>query len=287
MSESLEQKIVELNRELTTLKEDHNKLSLEAKKLAERRDSIHKRIKNLRVEVLDLKEKRDTLNERVQELKSLRDRARAEIRDKNNQIYKLKEKVGRTLEKRELNGIHKIQKDINSLEWKIQTTHLTLTEEKSLVERVRLLEAQLLIHTQIQKLKSDLVESQAESNTLKVKAETYHEKLLTLAEQSQTHHEKMIESLNKIHDFQAEADHLHQIYVQTRNETRFYRQKQGEISHKIKNLKQKLHRAEEERQTRRRLEIHKALKDKALKKFRRGEKLTLDEFKILAEQGDL
>lgn len=287
MFELLKQRIAELNRELATLNEDHDRLSLEAKKWAERRDSIHGQVKSLRTEAADLKEKRDKLNARVQELKTLREQAKTELRERNAQILELKAKLGVLMEKKPPKSMHEIQKEIESLEWRIQTTHLTLEEEKSLIDRVRPLEAQLLVHNQILKLKDALVKLKTEREALGFKAKLYHERLSELAEQSQAFHETMLEILNRIHAFQAEADTAHQKYVQTKQQAQDFRQKHVNLSHQIKILKQKLHQAEEERQAKRRLEIRKELEEKALEKLSRGGKLTWEEFKILAEQGIL
>lgn len=276
--ESLEQRITELNRELAVLKEKLDKLNLEARKWAEERNVIHEQIKKLQKEASGLKGKRDEINEMVRKLKGLREKAREERKEKHAQILSLKKELRNIMKKRPLKDMNEIKREIETLEWKIQTTSLMLNEEKSLVERVRPLEAQLLIHRQIQKLKEDIFELQMEKEKLEAKAKLHHEKLSKLAEQSQKFHETRLEVLKRIGDFKVEADIAHQKYVWTKQQAKDLRRKYVKILHQIEALKQKLRQAEEKKQAERQLELRKELEERALKKLRRGEKLTLEEF---------
>ena len=89
MSESLKQKIAELNQVLAPLKKELDKLNSEAKEWAEKRNAIHRQIKKLRQEAADLKQRRDALNEQVQELKSQREKTRVKRKQKHVQIIRI------------------------------------------------------------------------------------------------------------------------------------------------------------------------------------------------------
>lgn len=279
------QKIEDLSRELSIIKEERDMLNLEVRESLKKRNSIHHQIRGLRAEATVLREKRDALNERVQELKRLREQAKMQSKKIHDQILKLEEKVENSMEKRLPHNISEIERKIESLDWKIQTTPLTLEEERPLVNQVRLLEAQLSIHKQIEVLDKHLVELKAEKEALEVKAKHYHEELSEFAEQSQKFHKKMVEVLKKVDSFRVEANRLHQKYLETKQQAQELHQRHAEISHQVSSLKQALHREEEEKQAQRQLELRKEMKEKALKKMKRGEKLSWEEFKILAEQG--
>ena len=284
MSNPLKQRIEELNRRLASLKEELDKLNLEARRWAEKRNSIQKQIKVLRTKVADLKEKRDELNERVQELKNLREQARAERREKHNQILKLKEKLRRLTEKKPIRSMRDVESEIERLEWKIQTTSLPVREEEMLIDQVRALETQLSTHKQIRKLEENLLELRAEEKALETKAKLHHEKLSELAKQSQGFHEKMTETLSEIHALRAEADDTHQKYVEIKQQAQPLHQEREELLRQAKSLKQKLRQAEEKKQLKRQRELRKELVEKALEKLKRGEKLNWEEFKVLSEQ---
>ena len=287
MSESLEQRIGKLNQELAPLKEERNRLNLEAKKWAEKRNAIHKQIKDIRTKAADLKEKRDNINEKVQELKNLRDQAKTKRKEKHAQILKLKEQLGSLTERKPSQTMRNIRRDIEKLEWQIQTTSLPVKEENQLINQVRQLEAQLSVHKQIEKSKEELMTLRTEEKALETEAKTYHAKLSELAEQSQKFHEEMLENLNKARSLKVEADSAHQKYVEIKQQAQNLHQKCVELLDKIKTFEKELHETEEKKQTKRQHELLKELEEKALEKLKRGEKLTWEEFKILAEKGKI
>lgn len=285
--ENIEKRIDELNRECSALKEKLDKLNSEAMKWAEKRNAIHERIKKLRIEDGELKGKRDAINEKVRELKGLRDTARNVRKEKRVKILRLREELRALAKNKPPRSMHEIQEKIESLEWKIQTTPLAFKEEKALIDQVRPLEAQLLVYKQMQKLRDAIFKSQQESETLEAEAKLYHEKLSELAEQSQAFHEMRIKALNQIRPIKLDADVAHQKYVWTKEQAQDLRQKYVELSHQIESLEQKLRQAEEEKRAERQTELLKELEDRAKEKLKRGEKLTLEEFKILTEKGIL
>ena len=284
MSESLGQRIGKLNQELAPLKEERDKLNLEAKKWADKRNSIHEKIKKLRTEAAGVKEKRDILNEKVQKLKSLREQAKTKHKEKRGQILKLKEKIRSLTERKPSQSMRSIQREIEKIEWKIQTTSLPVKEEEMLISQVRQLETQLPIHKQIKKSKEELMVLRTEEKALETKVKTCHENLSELAEQSQQFHEKMLENLNKARSLKVEADSAHQKYIEIKQQAQNLHQKCVELLDTIKNFEKELREAEEKKQIKRQRELRKEVEERALEKLKRGEKLTWEEFKILAEK---
>jgi len=285
--EALEQKVAELNRELGAVKEKLDDLDSQAQKWAEKRSSVHERIKKLQAEASDLRSKRDALNEKVHELKGLREKARKKQKENRVKTSKLSEELKALMKRKPPLSMGETQRKIGSLEWKIQTSSLTLEEEKPLVEQVKYLETQLLVHKQIQKLKGNINELRTQNEKLEAEAKSFHEQLSEVAEQSQTFHEKSLEILNQIRAIRVQADVAHTRYVWTTQQSQELHKKYVNIAGQIKSLKQKLRRAEERKKAERQTELLTELEKKALEKLKRGEKLTLEEFKVLAEKGIL
>ena len=284
MPESIEQKIEELSLELASVKTQRDKLNSQAKSWTKKRNSIHEQTRKLRTEANSLKEKRDALNQKVRELKNLREQAKALRKEKHSQILKLREKI-RTLDERSPpRNLRAIQKEIESLEWKIQTTSLAVKEEEKLISRVGRLEIQQKILRQLQESKNILIELQAEETALATKAKSHHQKLSELAEQSQKLHEQRLEILSNIQNFKAEADNAHQEYVKTREKADAIHQRCLELGQKISSLKQKQRNVEEAKQAKRQKQLLREAREKALEKRKRREKLTWEEFKLLTEQ---
>ena len=278
MSKSHKEKITELRQQLTPLREEHDKLNSEAKEWAGKRNSVHKQIKKLRAKAQELKQKRDELNTRVQELKTLREEANKECRERHAQIKKLRKKIGALTEKKPSRSMDDLQIEMEKLEWKIQTTPLTLKEEKGLIDQIRPLENQLLIYRKLQKVKNDLTELRTEEEELESKAQTHHKEILEIAEQSQELHKEMMDVLNEAGTLQDEADNAHQRFLELK-------QKAQSLHQRIEPLREEIHSIEEENKAKHELELRKGLEERALEKLKRGEKLTWEEFKVLAEKG--
>ena len=287
IADSTKNKIESLNQELAPLKEERNKLNLEAKKWADKRNALHEKIRNLRKGAANIKEKRDALNEQVKELKNLRDQVKSKRNEKLDKISELKEKIRELKEKRPEVNLRQVEQQIEEIDWKIQTTSLPVKEEQDLVNQVRQLEIQLVAQKQIKKVKKKLFKLRTDEKTFGAEAKTIHEKLAELAEQSQKFHAQMIEILDTARKLQVEADEAHQKYVETKQQAQQQHQKCVELLEKIKAIERELKETADNRQAERRSELQKELEERALAKLKRGEKLLWEEFQILAEKGIL
>ncbi len=287
MSESPKDKIERLNQELIPLKDEQNRLNLEAKKWADKRNVLHEKINSLRKEASNIKEKRDALNEQVQELKKLRDEAKTRRKQRKDKISELKEKLGRMTEKRPPQNLQAIEREIEKIDWKIQTTSLPVKEEEQLINQVRQLEAQLSSQRQIKKVKEELWELRSKEKNLGIEAKALHEKLSELAEQSQKFHEQMLETLDKTRKLQVEADDFHQKHMKTKQQSQNLHQKCVEVLGKIRTFEGELKESADKKKAERQSELQKELEERALAKLKRGEKLMWEEFRILAEKGIL
>jgi len=286
LPESPKWKIDELNQKLNALKQERDKYNSEAKVWAEKRNAIHEQIKTLRDEAKHLKEKRDSINQKVKELKALREQARSEQKQKRVQISNVKEKIRVILEKKPSRPLPSIQKEIDSLEWKIQTTSMPVKEEKVLVDQIRILESQRAVHKQLQEMKNTLIELQTEEKALATKAKLHHETLAELAQQGQSFHEQMLELLTKAQSLKLEADAAHQKHVEFRQKANQTHQNFLELLQKTRGIQQEIQKKEEEQRAEKQRELRKEAMEKIREKMKRGEKLTWEEFKLLSEQED-
>lgn len=287
LSESLEHRIKELDQLLTPLKEEAGKLELEAKTWREKRNSLNMAVRKLRDGAVALREKRDPINEEVKDLKRLREEATLERKERALQISELKEGLRTLLGKKPSPTRESIQEKIKSLEWRIQTTSLSVKEEEPLIDQIRVLESQLLIHQQIRKLEEDIIEKRAEEQTFVVRAQQLHEKLSELARQSQTLHEKRLKSLDESRSIKSDADDAHQKFLEIKQKAEDAHEKCVALLHRRASLQQELRQKDEEKQAKRQVELREEVEAKALKKLKEGDKLTWEEFKILADQGKL
>lgn len=285
MPETPKTKIERLNQELAPLKEEQNRLNAEAKKWADKRDFLNEKIRDLRKKANAIKEKRNTFNKKVRKLKSLRNQLKGEYKEKRDRISELQEKIRVLEETKPKRNLRQVQRRIEEIDWKIQTSLLSMKEEQNLVSQVRQLENELVVQKQIEKMKSKLYELNEEEKKLGLEAKEIHAKLSDLAEQSQNFHLKMIEFLENAKTLQSEADEAHQKHEKARQHAQKIREKCTELLKKIKAIRKELKESLDKKKAERQNELQKQLEEKALAKLKSGEKLIWEEFQILAKKG--
>jgi uncharacterized coiled-coil DUF342 family protein len=279
------QKIEELTQRLVVLKEQKSRLDAEARGLKEKRDKLNEQFMSARTEILELKNERNKLNETVKELKRQRSETNMGIQEKIGEIRRLRQEIEALTRKKPSKSLQTLQREVENIEWMIQTTSLSLQEEKELVERVKQLEAQLNIHKKLSQLNQKRLELQAELKAFGAQSKLYHEKLVETAQKSQGIHEKMLEKVGEAKKLKLEADSLHQIFIQVKEKKRSIQGEMAEILNQMKKLKEEV-RGEEEREKKKREEaLLEKLESQAREKLKRGEKLTWEEFKIITEKG--
>jgi uncharacterized coiled-coil DUF342 family protein len=120
---------------------------------------------------------------------------------------------------------------------------------------------------------------------LEINAKHFHEELTENAQKSQQIHAKMLEKIEDSKKFKTEADSLHKLFLQTREEARPIREEFLEISNQIRTLSMEIQREENDKKKKSEGALREKLEKQAREKLKRGEKLTWEEFQLLAEKG--
>ncbi|MGQ9529854.1 MAG: coiled-coil protein [Candidatus Bathycorpusculaceae bacterium] len=281
---SEEMKIRDLTQRLSELEEQERGFAAKAKELAEKRDKLNEQFKSLRAEIFGLRSERDRLNEEVKELKKQRDAAKTEIREKMDEIKKINHEINVLSQKMPSKSLQILQKEFESLEWKIQTTPLSLKEERKVIEQVKQLGTQINIHKKFEQLNQKVVELKAELKALQTKSKMFHEKLTEKAQESQKIHEKLLEKIEESKKIKVEADGFHKLFLQEKEKVKPVQEEISKISNKIKMLKEETRRKEAEEKKKRDESLREKLEKQAKDKLKRGEKLTWEEFQLLTEK---
>jgi uncharacterized coiled-coil DUF342 family protein len=271
-----------LTQRLATLREQIDKANAETKPHIERRDRLNEKFKKLRQEMNEIKITRDNLNQKVRTLKQRRDATRIKIKTQIEEVKAHNQKITELKTRTSRESRQELQKEFDGIEWKIQTTPLDTKEEKRLIENVRQLETQLNIYKKIDKRVKKIVEIRKELEALETSADSAHQELTATAEKSQEIHAKMIAKLNESKEVKAEADSLHAAYVQAKEQVKPLHEEFKKLTEK----KRKLQVTVREEDAKRKKDAEQALKEKlesqARTKLQRGERLSWDEFKMLA-----
>jgi len=278
------QKIEELQEKLSVLKEQRNRLNIEARKWVLKRNKLNEQVKKLRTEISELKSERDELNTEVRELKQLRGKTKTEIHGTIEEIKKLNQQIKALANKKPSRSLQTLQKKLDEIEWEIQTTPLSLQEEKELVNQVRKLEIQLNIHKKLEMRHQKMLELQTELKTIEAKNKSYHKKIIETAQKCQEIHNKMLEKINEVRELKTEADNMHQSFLITRQKTKPIQEGIMTILSQIKLLRQEIRKEEEKERKKSEDALKRKIRKEAKEKLKQGEKITWEEFKILTEK---
>ena len=282
---SKREKIYELTRKLTVLREQKAKVDTEAREFAEKRNRLNEEFKGLRAEILELRRTRDSINLEVKELKQQRDKLKEEKIQKIGELKNLRKELEELTRKKPSKSLKTLQKEIENIEWKIQTTSLNIQEEKQLVERVKQLEMQSNIHRKIEYLNQKKLELEAELKALEARAKLCREKISEKAGKSQESHEKMLKKIEEAKKLKMEADNIHQLFIQAKEKAKPIQTEIMNTLGEMKRLKEEILAEEEKARKEREENLLENIKRQAKEKLRRGEKLTWEEFKTIAEKG--
>ncbi|MGD8544680.1 MAG: hypothetical protein PVH12_00770 [Candidatus Bathyarchaeota archaeon] len=286
MTQEKTQKVEELQRRITVLEEEKEKRNIEARKWAEKRDQLNEKVKNLSIEIHKLKNERDELNHEVQKLKQLRDEAKTVIHEKIGEFKELSQQVRTLIQQKSSKEIQTLKKKMEEIEWKIQTTSLSLEEERQLVDQVQKLGAEITILEKLESLYKKKRKVQTELEAAKVSNQSYHNKLMEKAQKSQEFHSKIGDKIDEVKKVRVEADNMHRNYVQNKQNIKPIHKEIADISNKIELLRKEIHEDEEKEKKMVEKALRKKLEEQARKKMKGGGKLTWNEFKILSENDE-
>lgn len=260
----------ELRLKISRLKKD---ISLKRRALREigrkKRDIIND-IKVKNAEANKAKEARDELNIQVKVNKGKRDKANEVVKNLLEEYKVLQEKAPKGNFKRMLREVHQ-------LEWKLQTSVMEIKKEDALVTRIKKLKAELEDYTDLIKLSKKIDKNRRESRKL-------HEKILALSRESQHYHEKFLQEIEKIRELEAKIDELNKQKEGIAPALDAQNQELRELIAKQKGMNKEITILEEEMELRSSKRSEKELKERATnvyERFKRGEKLDLEDIYLL------
>lgn len=292
--EELKERLRASEKEAVELKNSRDALNMEVKEISNQIRQLLAEYKSLKEKYLELRKQKEELYNEIQKLKnertSIREDLKAlseEIKNLLNEIKNYREIIG----KRKLD-VYELKERLEKLEWEYQTRTMDPEEERIFVERIQeaesllraaeryneclnkvrtlreLIEEKRKLHKElsemIMKISNQYLEVKKQYNDLKDKVVNMRTKIRELIEKKEAlrrkadeHHNKYIAKVNEIKQLKEEIERTALLL------------KAAQISQTL---------------SRRRAEMYE-MALKALEKYRRGEKLLLDEFKLLVEFG--
>jgi uncharacterized coiled-coil DUF342 family protein len=278
------QTIDALTQKLAELKEQRSSDGNNADQRAERRDKLNELVRTLWEEIEKLRTTRDDLNEQVRKLKQQRSEAASRIREKMEESKAISQEKRMMTEDKPSRSYPSLKKELEDIEWKVQTTSHTLQEDKEMMAQVKQLETQLGVYRKIEKASQKTSELHNQINTLKNENEIRHKKLTTLAQRSQELHKSMLEKIGEVKMKRKEADEMHKEFLAARMKTKTLQDEIHTVSAQIMQLKKSLHETEQKQRKESEDTLRQAIEKQAREKLKRREKLSWEEFQLLAEK---
>jgi uncharacterized coiled-coil DUF342 family protein len=282
---SKQQKEKELDERISLLREQKSRVESEAEEWAEKRGRLNDRFKTIREEIVALKIERDAANQKVRELKLKREDARTRINQKIQELKNLRTEVRETAKDKPACARQSLQQRFDSLEWKIQTTSLSLDEEKQLIEQVKRVETQLNIYKKLEHIRETILNVETEIKTLQAQVQWCHKTLTEIAQKSRELHQRMLSRIEEAKTVRAEADRLHQSYLEAKEKTRTIQREITVALDEARQKRQETLKEEQQHQKQAEENLRGKIEKQATEKLKRRQKLTWEEFQILAQKG--
>ncbi|MFX1564115.1 MAG: coiled-coil protein [Promethearchaeota archaeon] len=287
MAEDAVLKLAEISRLTETLREKRDALNTDAQELVKERDRLNALVAEWLAKAREHREKRDEYNQKVAEFKIKRDEVHQQLQEKT-EVKQNSEDEAQRIQKSVSTPAHILRRKIRELDWTLQTSVLELKQEREIIEQIAELEAELKVAEDALEKQQESARTRTEIDDLRLLMNAHHATVLEFARLSQEENQRMIEAYAEVDTLRKQADEAHRQFLETRREAdemhqRFIeaRQENGRLRKEISEVRirhrvEKLHALEE------RLEQKASV---ALEKFKRGDRLTMEEFSLLMKRG--
>jgi uncharacterized coiled-coil DUF342 family protein len=248
------------------------------------RDHLNESVKTLQEKVRNAKAERDGINARVAELKGrlggLRERLEAK-REAAGEIYNENDESRRGLRPR-----RRLLEELREIEWELSTTPTLEIKDREgeLIERAKQLKAQVEEHRKLDIRDDMYLMSLADSNAVGMEIRKIRGEMDEIRETGQEHHERMLAFYRQADEERKRSDEAHKKYVEA---LEALKEVNGELDKIIPELNRRRKLSQDEmrfmREKRDKViaDKRKVLAAEAKRKLDAGEKLSLDEMKLV------
>jgi uncharacterized coiled-coil DUF342 family protein len=288
-------KISNIEANARDIKQQREELNRKVTTIANKRNHLNEQVKELIVSAKEEREKRDQCNQLISHIKEKKNIFLKELEGFDGQIQRLEEQLNQsqdknTQQKRRPNiSTRRIQKEIQDLEWKLQTTsNLSITEEREIVDQINRLEQRFREARESDVISRDLKTIYNRIRDLRGKLRSLDRDLRTKAHESRVHHKSMIQAFKNADVFRKQADELHAQFLDAKKQANLIHNEYLTHIREINKTRQFINKNKQkfrQKQNEERREKLKVKTEDAKKKFDQGRKLSFEEFRTLVDKG--
>lgn len=288
MSGELKHKLDELEQKILGVKRELEKVLSEIYDLEKRRRSLLLKMGELKAESKRYKSRLNTLREEIKELNETLYDLKREKDEKISSLRKLRERIRERL--RTVSGMQRGEKnletEISNLEWMIQTTPLSLAEEKRIIAKIKSLEEQLYFYRELKSMRDEAQIIKENIEEIKEKINSCVNVIAEKISERQKLREGLSGILGEINEIKLKLDKIDREYHGKRDMVSELRSKHRDLISQAIAIKKGIREEEEKKKIDRESVLREKIKKEVLEKIERGEKVSFEEFKVFLEEGD-
>ena len=286
--QDLKNKVNELNKQVRESRSRLTQLNDQKKEQIKQKQTFSKQIVELINSNKKLREERDKLTNEVKEVKEKRKKLNQEITKKIEEVKKLNTENSKVTQKQ---GVREnpsmIKKQIEVLEYKIETEGLKFEKEKQLTQTIKDLKKKLVQSQEVSGVWGKAHEVSKEINKLKKEADAFHKEIQTKADESQKKHELIIGNNKKIDALKIEEKKFNKVLDDKSGEIEEVNKELGTVLKQASGEGLKLQeKRKHERQKKEKTQKNSlnALKQAVEEKLAKGQKLTTEDLLVLQQE---
>jgi len=210
-------KISELQKDIQLLKTELNQVNSQKEAAFESKDKYSKEINNLIEEIKKNKKERDEIRKKVKEDKTKRDELNKDISEKIKKIKEVNAKKADIQKKYKIEGDpSNIKKQIDALEFKIETEGMSFEKEKKVMKTINELQKKYKEAKKISSVWEESNKSSKDIDEVKKKAEDMHKRVQNNAKKGQEDHESIISNSKKIDELRKLEEESFKNFIQAK-----------------------------------------------------------------------
>ena len=225
----------ELKKGITELKNTLNKLNVEKEEWFTEKEGLKKEVSKLISQIKKIKFSKTTDNKEVQKLKTERNKYNDEVKKLISKFKKLNSEKQKIMKDKKITfNPGEISKQIEALDYSIQTEALSFDKEKKIMIQIRHLKKQMTEAGDVQGLFKELKEVSNKIKEAKDKAEDCHKKLQKEIKDSKPDYEEFRKLTKQINDLKKKQEKAFESFIDSKNK---FSKINSQLKEKLKNAK--------------------------------------------------
>lgn len=279
-----EERLAELEEQLALLQKRRADLNKAAEHWRRERDKLNNSTRSLRAEALKHRLERDQVNQRIAEIKRKIEALRNELGKRQRKLAEIDDRLEEN--RRRLPQRQVLKEKLRRIEWELMTTPTTdmKDRERVLVEDAQRLRRMFAAHDELDTYAEERMRILADIKAKELEIRGQRGETSRLNEMSKANHEKMIMLHSKADEERSRADDAHAKFLEYLSAIRRIDGELNKTIQKVIGIRERLRESErkEAAERKRMVEARRMeLMKEARKKLEAGERLNLDEMKLL------